>query len=151
MPSCGTSRLCKMRSSPTPSASPNLNLYLQTTVRWRISSPGTTHLPVFNYRLSRARRCVENAFGIQANSRGCLLTALRRGPQNVKTMVLAWVTLYNMLSTACADDGALCDRENEHHNRTPDSWRDDAVLDDLQESAVRQQHQQGEGRDRDCI
>ncbi len=43
--SCGTSRLCETRSSPTPSASPNLNLCLPTTVRCRISSSGTTHLP----------------------------------------------------------------------------------------------------------
>ena len=54
---------------------------------------------VFNYRLSRARRCVENAFGW-----GCLLTTLRQEPQNVEIMVNACITRYHMLRTADADD-----------------------------------------------
>lgn len=87
---------------------------------------------VFNYRLSRARRCVENAFGILANRWGCLLTALRQEPQNVETMVLACVALHNMLRMACADEAALGDREDEQHNLIPVSWRDGAVLDDME-------------------
>ena len=52
---------------------------------------------VFDYRLSRARRCVENAFGILANRCGCLLTTLRQEPQNVEIMVNACITHYNIL------------------------------------------------------
>ena len=47
---------------------------------------------VFTYRLSRARRCVENAFGILANRCGCLLTTLRQKLQNVEIMVNACIT-----------------------------------------------------------
>ena len=73
-----------------------------------------------------------NAFVILANRWGCLLTILRQEPQNVETMVIACVTLHNKLRTAFTDDGALGDRENEQHNLIPGSWRDDAVLDDLE-------------------
>ena len=59
---------------------------------------------VFNYRLSHGRRCAENAFGTLANRWGCLLTTLRREPQNVEIMVNACITLHNMLRTAGADD-----------------------------------------------
>ena len=47
-------------------------------------------------------------------------------------MVLACVTLHNMLRTACADDGTLGDRENEQQNLIPGSWSDDTILDDLE-------------------
>ena len=46
--------------------------------------------------------------------------------------MLACVTLHNMLRTACADDAALGDRADEQHNLIPGSWRDGAVLDDLE-------------------
>ena len=60
---------------------------------------------VFNYRLSRARRCVENAFGILANCWGCLLTTLlQEEPQTVEIIVNACITLHNMLRTAGADN-----------------------------------------------
>ena len=59
---------------------------------------------VFNYRLSRARRCAENAFGILANRWGCVLTTLRQEPQNLEIMVNASITLQNMLRMAGADD-----------------------------------------------
>ena len=69
----------------------------------RCSTSGTG-LAGFNHRLSRARRCVENVFGILANRAGFLLTTLRQEPQNVEIMVNACITLHNMLRTAGADD-----------------------------------------------
>ncbi|XP_041349545.1 protein ALP1-like [Gigantopelta aegis] len=52
---------------------------------------------IFNYRLSRARRVVENAFGILANCFSCLLTTLRHNPSTVESIVLACVCLHNVM------------------------------------------------------
>ena len=52
---------------------------------------------IFNYRLSRARRIVENAFGILAQRWGCLLTTMRQEPPVVISVCLACVTLHNMI------------------------------------------------------
>ena len=52
---------------------------------------------VFNYRLSRGRRCIENAFGLLCCRFRCLLTALQLKPDNVTDVVLACCTLHNFL------------------------------------------------------
>ena len=69
---------------------------------------------VFNHRLSRASRCVENTFGILANRVGCLLTTLRQEPQNVDIIMNACITLHNMLRTAGADDAGVGIRNSPH-------------------------------------
>ena len=62
------------------------------------SQVGLTKLKrVFNYRLSRARRVVENAFGILANRFRVFTSPMRLSPEKVETVVLACCTLHNYL------------------------------------------------------
>ena len=54
---------------------------------------------VFNYRLSRARRIIENVFGILSHRFRCLLTTLQPEPVVVKEITMACCTLHNFLCT----------------------------------------------------
>ena len=52
---------------------------------------------IFNYRLSRARRIVENVFGILANRFRVFLSPMLLSPENVEKVSLASCTLHNFL------------------------------------------------------
>jgi hypothetical protein len=54
---------------------------------------------IFNYRLSRARRCVENAFGTMASRFRVFLSAINLHPTKVDSIVLASCALHNLLRT----------------------------------------------------
>ena len=58
-----------------------------------------TEKRVFNYYLSRARRVVENAFGILANRFRIFLTPIAVVPEAVVKLVLASCVLHNFLRT----------------------------------------------------
>lgn len=93
---------------------------------------------VFNYRLSRARRIVENAFGILAQRFQCLLTTMRQTPEHVTAIVIACCCLHNML----INDNprlarGLVDEEDENHNIIEGSWREEASLADGNRDAAR--------------
>ena len=57
----------------------------------------TTEKRVFNYRLSRARRTVENTFGILANRFRVFMTPISLCPEKVKVVTLASCLLHNYL------------------------------------------------------
>lgn len=57
----------------------------------------TNEEKVFNYRLSRARRTIENAFGILTMRWGCLRTEFLCSPEKVKVIVGACCALHNYL------------------------------------------------------
>lgn len=50
---------------------------------------------IFNYRLSRARRCVENAFGILTSKFICLARTVYCSPQRAQKIVTACCILHN--------------------------------------------------------
>lgn len=52
---------------------------------------------IFNYRLSRARRIVENVFGILVSRFGVLQTTISVSPEKAQTIVLACCYLHNFL------------------------------------------------------
>ena len=54
---------------------------------------------VFGYRLSRARRTTENAFGILSNWFRVLSSRMYLQPNNAKKIILACCVLHNILRT----------------------------------------------------
>lgn len=52
---------------------------------------------IFNYRLSRARRCVECAFGIMVSKWRCLKTELQIDPEKVDIIVKCVCLLHNLI------------------------------------------------------
>lgn len=52
---------------------------------------------VYNYRLSRARRIVENAFGIMSSRFRVLLSSINACPAKASTIVMACCYLHNYL------------------------------------------------------
>lgn len=58
---------------------------------------------IFNYRLSRGRRVVENAFGILANRFRIFLTTINLSVDKVQIITLACCALHNYLRTECCN------------------------------------------------
>lgn len=85
---------------------------------------------VFNYRLSRARRVVENGFGILANRWRVFLTTIMLNPDKVQKMALACVCLHNYLRKVRSDTytpPALADSEDGDHRHVEGTWRIDGL------------------------
>ncbi len=75
---------------------------------------------IFNYRLSRARRIVENALGILSNRFGCLLTSLKQQPPVVTDIILSYICLHNLMRNLyLALQNAALDAEDDQLNLTP--------------------------------
>lgn len=86
---------------------------------------------IFNYRLSRARRVVENAFGILAHRWRCLLTTLQQTPEHCVDIVLGTMALHNLLRTRVPGLQAQeVDREDVNGNVIPGAWRQTVDLTD---------------------
>lgn len=85
---------------------------------------------IYNYRTSRARRIVENAFGILANRFRIFLTKIQLEPDKVQHVVLAACALHNFLRKQCPgqqSDGLLDFEDIETGNVTEGSWRQDVA------------------------
>lgn len=58
------------------------------------------YFQIFNYRLSRCRRLIENAFGILTNTWRIFSRRIDLEPEKVKKIILACCSLHNMLRTS---------------------------------------------------
>ncbi|XP_062592693.1 uncharacterized protein LOC134254164 [Saccostrea cucullata] len=88
---------------------------------------------ICNYRFSRGRRVVENAFGILANRFRCLLTTMRLRPANVMRVAKACLTLHNIMRIRYPRiQNADLDLEDDEGQLIPGAWRDNAVMQDVQ-------------------
>lgn len=84
---------------------------------------------IFSYRLSRARRTVENAFGMLANRFRVFLTPIHLAPEKVETIVLSCTALHNFLrrdqvAKYTQHEGSLEHEDVSLRTVVPGSWRD---------------------------
>ena len=81
---------------------------------------------IFNYRLSRARRCSENAFGIMAMRFRLFLTDIHTSPDNATDIVLATCCLHNYLRRNCGTSyipAGSVDYEDVNQHLVDGEWR----------------------------
>ncbi|XP_049880381.1 putative nuclease HARBI1 [Pectinophora gossypiella] len=83
----------------------------------------------FNYRTSRARRTVENAFGILSARFRVLRSIILLDPQKTTTLIMACVLLHNFLrktkSSTIYAPPQYYDKENSDGTHTSGQWRSD--------------------------
>ncbi|XP_029969512.1 protein ANTAGONIST OF LIKE HETEROCHROMATIN PROTEIN 1 isoform X2 [Salarias fasciatus] len=85
---------------------------------------------IFNYRLSRGRRVVENGFGILANRWRVFLSTIALHPDKVQKLILACVCLHNYLREVRSETytiPGLADTETTDHRLVEGLWRNDGL------------------------
>ncbi|XP_056301555.1 uncharacterized protein si:dkey-121j17.6 [Danio aesculapii] len=91
------------------------------------SKPTDRSQQILNYRLSRAQRAADNAFGILANRCRFLRNTIYLEPEKVLKILTASLCIHNFLlerrSEAYAPPG-LADWEKEDHSLVEGTWRD---------------------------
>ena len=93
---------------------------------------------IFNYCLSRARRVVENAFGILSNRFRVFLTTINLSPDKVTDLILAACCLHKFLvETNKHTYISVQDTEDGGHSVVAGSWRTDPSLSGLSSSSDR--------------
>ena len=79
---------------------------------------------IFNYRLCRARRVIENAFGIMTARFRVLLNFIETRLQTTASITRACLVLHNhLMNKQCYNPPGFCDAEDENGNLTPGAWR----------------------------
>lgn len=74
---------------------------------------------IFNYRLSRARMVVENAFGILSSRWRIFLNRINLQPKNVDTLVMAACILHNFLLVPSKNQRLLDEAEQVGRHMAP--------------------------------
>lgn len=92
---------------------------------------------IFNYRLSRARRVIENSFGILTAKWRILRRSLCCSPANAEVIVKATICLHNYLLVKQGVGGHYCPRDLLDHEEDgifqPGTWRNEGTLPHMQE------------------
>lgn len=81
---------------------------------------------VFNYRLSRSRRCIENAFGIMSARFRVMRAPILLDAAKTRKITLACCALHNFLMTHQKEfyaSGECIDQDNGNGSTTEGSWR----------------------------
>ena len=79
---------------------------------------------ITNYRISRGRRVVENAFGILAQRWQLLLTTMMQQPNVVRNIVECCVCLHNVMRLRYpTQQNVQLDMKNDQHDLIPGLWR----------------------------
>ena len=86
----------------------------------------TTEERIFNYRLSRARRVVENAFGILANRFQVMSSTMQHQVPTVKLIVKTCLILHNLIRIKypSLQNQKLDKAEDESDDLVPGAWRE---------------------------
>ena len=96
------------------------------------------HERIFNYILSRARRIVENAFGILAHKFRVLLRTMHQRPETCRKIITTCVIPHNLIRLRYpATHNNLMDLEDQNQNVIPGAWRNDKVLLDVYHGRAR--------------
>ncbi|KAH7961710.1 hypothetical protein HPB52_011561 [Rhipicephalus sanguineus] len=89
---------------------------------------------VFNYRMTRARRVIEDTFGILAQRWRMLRRPIKAKEGNIKAYIGACIVLHNfLLKESAAASAAYCppgatDSEDWEGRLSPGSWRDEEAV-----------------------
>lgn len=95
---------------------------------------------IFNYRLSRCRRVVENAFGILSTKFRIFRREMEMRPEGCELVVAACVCLHNMMRRKCPKvymAPRMVDGENTDHEEVEGLWRNEPELDNLSATHAR--------------
>ena len=107
---------------------------------------------IYNYRISRGRRVVENAFGILANRWQVLLTTMQQGPDVVRVIVEACILLHNIMRNRFPGvQNVLLDHEDEQHNLLPGQWRENANMREVYQAVGRNRDTTAAKRQREYL
>ena len=91
----------------------------------------TVRQRIFNYRISRARMVVENAFGILSTRFRIFRREIEMRPRNAEIVVLASCVLHNFLRRSCGENympRAAIDHEDQEYERIAGQWREEEPL-----------------------
>ena len=88
---------------------------------------------IYNYRITRGRRIVENAYGILAQRWQVLLGTMQQNSETARLIVQACVCLHNLMQMRFPTlQNTVLDHEDLNHDIVPGSWRNGANMVDVE-------------------